>query len=113
MRLRQIKDNTVMKTSTRLEQVRVKKLLDHDKTALKMKVTATRSSLQVNQSITENEKSLIQKSRTAETDPSRMTCKTETRVQTPKGLEQFKVKTPKRPSHVRTKTPIKAETSPS
>lgn len=40
---------------------------------------------------------------TAETGPSQMTCKTETRVKAARRLKQVKVKTPKTPSHVRTK----------
>lgn len=38
---------------------------------------------------------------TAETGPSQMTCKTETRVKAARRLKQVKVKTPKTPSHVR------------
>lgn len=59
LRPRQMKVNTVTRLRQAIKHLRQSQEAA-DKTELKMKVTATRSSLQVNQSITKNEISLIQ-----------------------------------------------------
>lgn len=59
LRPRQMKVNTVTRLRQAIKHLRQSQEAA-DKTELKMKVTATRSSLQVNQSNTENEMSLIQ-----------------------------------------------------